>query len=153
MPPNYNRVITVRVSALVESPETLPRGTRIRLRNDPRHSELETRPERELRLCGRGSARAPQAFFGGAQAGARHRKGRDRGGGEPDRARRSLEQRHPEVLFQLLDALAERGGAQRDSARSAAEIEATRGRIETRQTLDRRELQRDIVPNFDTQSN
>jgi hypothetical protein len=54
------------------------------------------------------------------------------GGGEPDMARVSLEQRDPELLFEALDLLGERRLADVQAPRGTAEVKLLRKRDERR---------------------
>jgi hypothetical protein len=66
------------------------------------------------------------------------RQHREPGGRQLHGTRGALEQRHSDELFQLLDALPERGRAQRDHARSGTKVQRASGGIQTGERLERR---------------
>ncbi len=115
----------------------------IDLRQDPAETELVTRAEHDIHRWQRalGAHRARALLQAADRARRRGQKGQARGR-EPDTPRGPHEELRAELVLQLLDALAERGGCERHRARGGAEVQELGCRAETAKRLDRRKLHR-----------
>src|SRR5690606_31499946 len=106
--------------------------------HEPRHAELEAGAEREAQACSRlaGDVATLNERLQGRTCASEQRLAIGR---ERDATRRAIEQPAGELGLELLDALAQGGGGERDLGGGATKIELLGRRDEAAQAVDRGE--------------